>query len=60
MYQMATHCQIAIQSGSGEYQDIGAVNSLESKKWDGGSQLQTKNMKRVVTSDTRDIHYMKI
>ena len=37
---MATHCQMAAWSGSGERQNIGAVNSFESKK--GGSQLQTK------------------
>ena len=31
-YRMATHCQTAAQSGSGEWQNIGAVNSLEGKK----------------------------
>ena len=40
-YQMATHCQTAARSGSGERQNIGAVNSFEGKK--GGGQLQTKN-----------------
>ena len=40
---MATHCQMATRSGSGEQ----AVNSFEGKK-KGGSQLQTKNQMRVV------------
>ena len=31
-YRMATHCQTAARSGSGERQNIGAVNSLEGKK----------------------------
>ena len=40
---MATHCQRAVQSGSGERQNIGTVNSLEGeKKGGGGGQLQTK------------------
>ena len=30
--QMATHCQMAARSGSGECQKIGAVNSFEGKK----------------------------
>ena len=29
---MATHCQTAAQSGSGERQNIGAVNSIEGEK----------------------------
>ena len=29
---MATHCQTATQSGSGEHQNIGAVHSLEGKR----------------------------
>ena len=36
-YQMATHCQKAAWSRSGERQNLGAVNCLEGKK--GGSQL---------------------
>ena len=43
---MATHCQIAARSRSGERQNIGAVNSFEGRK--GGSQLQTKNQISVV------------
>ena len=31
-YQMATHCETAARSGSGERQNIGAVNSFEGKK----------------------------
>ena len=31
-YQMATHCQMAVHSGSGENQNIGAVNSFGGKK----------------------------
>ena len=31
-YQMATHCQTAGRSGSGERENIGAVNSFEAKK----------------------------
>ena len=31
-YQMATHCQTAAQSGSGERQNIGAVNSFKGRK----------------------------
>ena len=44
---MASHCQTAAQSGSGECQNIGAVNTFQGKK--GGGQLQTKNQIRVVT-----------
>ena len=40
-YRMATHCQTAARSGSGECQNIGAVNSFEGKK--GGGQLQLRN-----------------
>ena len=40
-YQMATHCQTAARSRSGECQNIGAE--------EGGGQLQTKNQIRVVT-----------
>ena len=47
-YQMATRCQTAVQRGSGEHQNIGAVNSFEGKKG-GGGHLQTKNQIRVVT-----------
>ena len=47
---MATHCQTAARSGSGERQNIGAVNSFQGKKkGGGGSQLQTTNQIRVVT-----------
>ena len=31
-YQMATHCKTATRSGSGERQNIGAVNSFEGRK----------------------------
>ena len=31
-YRMATHCQMGARSGSGERQNIGAVNSFEGKK----------------------------
>ena len=44
--QMATHCQTAARSGSGECQNIGAVNPFEGQK--GGGQLQTKHLIRVV------------
>ena len=44
---MATQCQTALRSGSGEDQNIGVVNSLEGKK--GGSQLQNKNLIWVVS-----------
>ena len=43
---MATHCQMAAQSGSGECQNMGAVKSFEGKK--GGGQLKTKHLIRVV------------
>ena len=36
---MATHCQTAEKSGSGECQDLGAVSSKN-----GGGQPQTKNL----------------
>ena len=36
------HCQTAAQSGSGEGQNIGAVNSFEGKKE--GGQLQTEHL----------------
>ena len=45
---MAAHCQTATQSGSGECQNIGAVNLFQRKKR-GGGLLQTKNQIRVVT-----------
>ena len=45
---MATHCQTAKQSGSGERQNIVAIDSFEGKK--GGGLLQTKNQIGVVTS----------
>ena len=41
---MATHCQTAALSGSGERQNIGAVNFFEGKKGDG--QFQTKHLIR--------------
>ena len=44
---MATNCQTAMQSGGGESQNLGAVNSFKGKK--GGGQLQTENLIRVVT-----------
>ena len=54
---MATHCQTAAWSRSGECQNIGAVNSLEGKK---------RNEMRVVTCkiftpfcEIHDIHNMK-
>ena len=31
-YRMGTHCQTAARSGSGEHQNVGAVNSFEGKK----------------------------
>ena len=45
---MATRCQTAVWIGSGERQNIGAVNSFQDKKG-GGRQLQTTNQIRVVT-----------
>ena len=42
---MATNCQMAVQSGSGECKNLGAVNSFEDKK--GGRQHQSKNQIRV-------------
>ena len=36
-YRMATHCQTVVRSGSGERQNIGAVNSFQGKK--GGRAL---------------------
>ena len=46
-YRMATHCQTAARSGSGECQNIGAVNSFEGKK--GGRSTSTKKQIGVVT-----------
>ena len=43
---MATHCQMAGQSRSGEHQHLGAVNCFE-------GQLQTKNLRTVVTCKMR-------
>ena len=47
-YQMATHCQTATRSGSGECQTLGAGNSFEGKKKGGGGQFQTKHLIKVV------------
>ena len=41
-YQMATNCQMAARSGSGERQNIGAVNSFEGKKKGGGGAVNFK------------------
>ena len=48
---MATHCQTAVRSRSGERQNLGTVNSFEGKQngWAGVGQLQTKNLTWVVT-----------
>ena len=40
--RIGTHCQTDTRSGSGERQNLGAVNSFWGKK--GGGQLQTKNI----------------
>ena len=63
---MATHCQMTARSRSVKRQNLGGVNSLEGKN--GGCQLQTKHVRRVVTCDMglfstlssqiHDIHYM--
>ena len=45
---MATDCQRAAQSGGGEHQNLGAVNSFEGKI-KGGGQLKTANLIRVVS-----------
>ena len=45
---MAIHCQKAMQSLSGELQNLEVVNSFEGKKKMGG-QLQSENLIRVVT-----------
>ena len=45
-YQIATHWQMAVRNGSGERQNIGAVNQFEGKK--GDRQLQPKHLIRVV------------
>ena len=42
---MATHCQTAVRSGSGECQSIGSIH-LKGKK--GGGQRQTEHLIRVV------------
>ena len=39
---MATHCQTAVQSGSGERQNIGVVDSFEGKKEGGGGREVVK------------------
>ena len=39
---MGTHCQTAVQSGSGERQNLGAVTSFLGQK-KGDDQLQTEN-----------------
>ena len=44
---MATHCQMAARSGSGECQNIGAVNSFEGKK--GGRSTSTNKQIGVAT-----------
>ena len=43
-YWMATHCQTAVWSRSGERKNLGAVNSLKEKM--GGGQLETENIKQ--------------
>ena len=48
-YQIATHCQTAGQSGSGECQNIGKVKEEKKKGGGGGDEVQTKNQIRVVT-----------
>ena len=55
---MATHCQMAMQSRSGECQTIRAVNSLKGKK--GSGQLQTKYryLIRVVTCNV-SLYFVK-
>ena len=47
---MATRCQTAARSGSGERQNIGAVNSFESKK---------RGAVSTIFCEIHDIHYMK-
>ena len=50
---MATHCQTAAWSRSGEHQHLGVVEYLEGeKKRGGGGSIQTKNLIRVVTCKT--------
>ena len=39
---MASHCQMAAQSGSGEHQNIAAVDSFEGKKGGVNFKLRTK------------------
>ena len=46
-YHMDTHCQTAVQSGSGEHQNVGALSSFQVKKGDG--QLHTTN---IIGADT--------
>ena len=47
---MGTHCHTAARSGSGDHQNLGAVNSFGAKK--GGGQLQTtKNITGALAYD---------
>ena len=54
---MATHCLTSARSGSGEHQNIGAVNSFEGKNGGGGGggQLHTRNQIGVVQGPTNRV-----
>ena len=39
---MASHCQTAARSGSGERQNVGVVNSFEGKMGGGGGAVNFK------------------
>ena len=55
---MATHCQMSTQSGSGECQNIGVVNSFKGKKGVGGGQLQTVFV-FTLFCEVHDVYYIK-